>query len=164
MLALPQGRYRPAEGQTGAEAGGQTEILAGLAEGEKIVASGQFLIDSEANLSGIEARPISGPAATPRAEAPSTGAYRTNGRIESISGDRITLSHAAVPALKWPAMTMTFKLGSPALARGFKKRSEEHTSELQSLMRISYAVFCLKKKHIQRTKEAKLRYKKTTSK
>src|SRR3546814_1797782 len=30
-------------------------------------------------------------------------------------------------------------------------RSEEHTSELQSLMRISYAVFCLKKKTIQRT-------------
>src|SRR3546814_7796441 len=28
-------------------------------------------------------------------------------------------------------------------------RSEEHTSELQSLMRISYAVFCLKKKHTQ---------------
>src|SRR3546814_10197025 len=28
-----------------------------------------------------------------------------------------------------------------------KNRSEEHTSELQSLMRISYAVFCLKKKH-----------------
>src|SRR3546814_4449961 len=27
-------------------------------------------------------------------------------------------------------------------------RSEEHTSELQSLMRISYAVFCLQKKHI----------------
>src|SRR3546814_7347416 len=30
--------------------------------------------------------------------------------------------------------------------RGQKHRSEEHTSELQSLMRISYAVFCLKKK------------------
>src|SRR3546814_6171730 len=30
-----------------------------------------------------------------------------------------------------------------------KKRSEEHTSELQSLMRISYAVFCLKKKKKQ---------------
>src|SRR3546814_7504561 len=29
---------------------------------------------------------------------------------------------------------------------GFGRRSEEHTSELQSLMRISYAVFCLKKK------------------
>src|SRR3546814_7482048 len=31
--------------------------------------------------------------------------------------------------------------------RPAKRRSEEHTSELQSLMRISYAVFCLKKKH-----------------
>src|SRR3546814_8670288 len=30
-------------------------------------------------------------------------------------------------------------------------RSEEHTSELQSLMRISYAVFCLKKKKVQNT-------------
>src|SRR3546814_7335390 len=34
-------------------------------------------------------------------------------------------------------------------------RSEEHTSELQSLMRISYAVFCLKKKKKQRTKKIK---------
>src|SRR3546814_2766012 len=32
---------------------------------------------------------------------------------------------------------------------GLKKRSEEHTSELQSLMRISYAVFCLQKKNIE---------------
>src|SRR3546814_1505005 len=34
----------------------------------------------------------------------------------------------------------------PVMASLFLKRSEEHTSELQSLMRISYAVFCLKKK------------------
>src|SRR3546814_2188730 len=32
-------------------------------------------------------------------------------------------------------------------------RSEEHTSELQSLMRISYAVFCLKKKNFPKTKQ-----------
>src|SRR3546814_1121990 len=38
--------------------------------------------------------------------------------------------------------------GGPADARGLAEgnRSEEHTSELQSLMRLSYAVFCLKKK------------------
>src|SRR3546814_6645920 len=35
---------------------------------------------------------------------------------------------------------------SPANSFGKRARSEEHTSELQSLMRISYAVFCLKKK------------------
>src|SRR3546814_5856569 len=36
----------------------------------------------------------------------------------------------------------------PAAGRPHGVRSEEHTSELQSLMRISYAVFCLKKKKI----------------
>src|SRR3546814_5282109 len=35
-----------------------------------------------------------------------------------------------------------------------RERSEEHTSELQSLMRISYAVFCLKKKKINKTTNA----------
>src|SRR3546814_5462692 len=36
---------------------------------------------------------------------------------------------------------------APVVADGAADRSEEHTSELQSLMRISYAVFCLKKKN-----------------
>src|SRR3546814_3350533 len=40
-------------------------------------------------------------------------------------------------------------LGAQDVVGGVRGRSEEHTSELQSLMRISYAVFCLKtKKHI----------------
>src|SRR3546814_10026442 len=38
---------------------------------------------------------------------------------------------------------------------GASDRSEEHTSELQSLMRISYAVFCLKKKKQRRRKRQK---------
>src|SRR3546814_4755343 len=40
---------------------------------------------------------------------------------------------------------------TPANMTLLRCRSEEHTSELQSLMRISYAVFCLKKKHITHT-------------
>src|SRR3546814_3449232 len=43
-----------------------------------------------------------------------------------------------------PAMQAIQVVGIPARAAAV--RSEEHTSELQSLMRISYAVFCLKKK------------------
>src|SRR3546814_7015233 len=39
--------------------------------------------------------------------------------------------------------------------RLLQTRSEEHTSELQSLMRISYAVFCLQKKHTQKTTKSK---------
>src|SRR3546814_7660188 len=41
------------------------------------------------------------------------------------------------------------------LCRPHNRRSEEHTSELQSLMRISYAVFCLNKKKIQKQKQIK---------
>src|SRR3546814_8982287 len=44
-----------------------------------------------------------------------------------------------------------------AMAKDIGDRSEEHTSELQSLMRISYAVFCLKKKTTnKKTKEHKM--------
>src|SRR3546814_7381033 len=43
---------------------------------------------------------------------------------------------------------------SPAVGEiGALKRSEEHTSELQSLMRISYAVFCLKKKNHNKNRD-----------
>src|SRR3546814_8617861 len=45
---------------------------------------------------------------------------------------------------KWDGIAH-FRLGARC-GRAFDGRSEEHTSELQSLMRISYAVFCLKKK------------------
>src|SRR3546814_20731370 len=52
MLAFDKGRYRPAEVQHGRESGGHPAILAGLPEGETIVASGQVLIESESRLSG----------------------------------------------------------------------------------------------------------------
>src|SRR3546814_7153454 len=45
---------------------------------------------------------------------------------------------------------------APARQGGRKMRSEEHTSELQSLMRISYAVFCLKKKKVAYKYNSKL--------
>src|SRR3546814_1227714 len=46
----------------------------------------------------------------------------------------------------WPAELENVIQGHPAVIEVAVVRSEEHTSELQSLMRISYAVFCLKKK------------------
>src|SRR5882724_13725986 len=49
-------RFEPTEVRLGAESGGKTVILAGLKEGQDVVASGQFLIDSEASLRGVLAR------------------------------------------------------------------------------------------------------------
>src|SRR3546814_6884831 len=43
---------------------------------------------------------------------------------------------------------LDYTKGIPERFHAYEKRSEEHTSELQSLMRISYAVFCLKTKNI----------------
>src|SRR3546814_8407429 len=62
---------------------------------------------------------------------------------------------AGIRALYWSVCAARVrKLESPPLVglaafftQNFRERSEEHTSELQSLMRISYAVFCLKKKN-----------------
>ena len=56
IIAESDGRFRPVAVRTGLSADGQTEILAGLRGGERVVVSGQFLIDSEASLSGALGR------------------------------------------------------------------------------------------------------------
>ncbi len=52
IVADGDGRFRPVEVRLGMQRDGHTEVLEGLEEGQKVVASGQFLIDSEANLRG----------------------------------------------------------------------------------------------------------------
>jgi len=50
IVALGGGRFKPVRVRTGIETGGQVEILSGLKEGDEIVVSAQFLIDSESSL------------------------------------------------------------------------------------------------------------------
>jgi len=56
MVSEGDGGFRPVNVETGAQSGGQTEIRSGLTLGQKVVVSGQFLIDSEASLKATEAR------------------------------------------------------------------------------------------------------------
>jgi Cu(I)/Ag(I) efflux system membrane fusion protein len=67
LVAEEAGRYRPVLVTPGAEDGERTAILSGLTAGQKVVASGQFLIDSEASLTGIleRAEAQQAPVATP---------------------------------------------------------------------------------------------------
>src|SRR3546814_10035887 len=73
-----------------------------------------------------------------------------NGRVNGV--DVKTQSPARIipgaDGYRLQPTVITFGKGAATVAGAFGKavRSEEHTSELQSLMRISYAVFCLKKK------------------
>src|SRR3546814_9212151 len=62
-------------------------------------------------------------------------------RTHRTTSSRPWTSMAAMPSSTTPGNPL------PAGTSGSSTRSEEHTSELQSLMRISYAVFCLKKKN-----------------
>lgn len=50
------GGYEPVEVKIGAEANGRTEIISGVTAAQRVVVSGQFLIDSEANLNGVLSR------------------------------------------------------------------------------------------------------------
>lgn len=111
------GRFAPADIVTGTEADGRTEVLKGLAEGQKVVASGQFLIDSEASLRGTLQRLG---AAAPSAPV-QAATHRATGKVERIAGDEVTISHGPVPSLQWPPMTMGFALpagGLPQDVRG----------------------------------------------
>lgn len=69
--ALGDGQFKPVLVQTGRSANGMTAILAGLHGGERIVTSGQFLIDSEASLSGALTRMQAGHSAGPTATSSS---------------------------------------------------------------------------------------------
>src|SRR3546814_9747300 len=71
--------------------------------------------------------------------------------LRQLRGNEIAMVYQEPMAALNPAMTLGRQLMEVPLCHeniGEKARSEEHTSELQSLMRISYAVFCLKKKKI----------------
>lgn len=82
--ALGNGEFKPVLVKTGRSANGMTAILAGLRGGERIVTSGQFLIDSEASLSGALTRMQAGH--TP-----------TRGRVSGSAPS------GAMPGMKMPA-------------------------------------------------------------
>lgn len=72
------GRYRPVEVQIGEQFDDRVVVRQGLTAGEQVVASGQFLIDSEASLQGVLARGAAEPSAAsmPMPDAPASGAKR----------------------------------------------------------------------------------------
>jgi Cu(I)/Ag(I) efflux system membrane fusion protein len=95
----------------GQELGEDIEVTHGLADGEQVVASGQFLIDSEARLRSVTASMEAPGAAMPASAAstsPVPAVFAGEGKVESLADDAITISHGPIASLKWPSMTMGF--------------------------------------------------------
>src|SRR3546814_8163426 len=76
-------------------------------------------------------------------------------RLAAVRADRATAAQTwfAAHAGEWDAIRSLHVAESQVEEAMAAVRSEEHTSELQSLMRISYAVFCFKKKNQKQTQQ-----------
>ena len=113
------GAFEPRDVSLGAELEDDIEILQGLTEGEQVVASGQFLIDSEARLRSVlgnmasAAAPATAASGSAAAPAAASASHRAEGKVESVEPDAITISHGPVASLKWPSMTMGFSKPAP---------------------------------------------------
>jgi Cu(I)/Ag(I) efflux system membrane fusion protein len=121
IVALGEGRFRAAEVKVGEESGGQSEILEGLRAGERVVLSGQFLIDSEASLASSVTRLQDSQGSVPAQGASGAAAtHAGTGKVRALdpAAGRVELDHEPIPGMQWPRMTMGFVVEDKAqLAR-----------------------------------------------
>lgn len=102
VLSEGEGKYRSARIEVGREAGDKIEVLQGLTQGEHIVTSAHFMLDSESSQSADLSR-INGV----EEDAETVWA---NGEISDVmQGSRmVTINHQPVPEWDWPGMVMNF--------------------------------------------------------
>lgn len=115
VLAEGEGKYRSARIETGREADDKVEVLQGLNQGDRIVTSAHFMLDSESSQSADLSR-ING------VEAPAETAW-AKGEITDLMADHgmLTINHQPVPEWNWPGMTMNFNAAQGVDLTGFAK-------------------------------------------
>ncbi|NOH78782.1 efflux RND transporter periplasmic adaptor subunit [Vibrio sp. RE86] len=104
VLAEGEGKYRSARIEVGREAADKIEVLQGLLDGQEVVTSAHFMLDSESSQSADLSR-ING------VEAPAETAWAT-GEITDVMADHrmLTINHQPVPEWEWPGMVMNFNV------------------------------------------------------
>ena len=121
LVAMGDGQFRAVDVEVGTEARGQSEVRKGLQAGDRVVLSGQFLIDSEASLSATVARLEGSSGDKPRDEKAPT--HQGTGKVLSVDADSgyIELDHDPIASLKWPAMKMGFQVEDRHALHAFKE-------------------------------------------
>lgn len=123
IVAVADGKYAPVEVQLGRESGTDVEVKSGLTEGQKVVASGQFLLDSEASLKSGLSRLDTGNAAMATAMTKAQ-LHTGSGKVVAMDKDEVTLSHGPIASMQWGAMTMGFKAPKNGLPKDLKPGSQ----------------------------------------
>jgi Cu/Ag efflux protein CusF len=130
LVQIGPGRFEPREVKTGARSDNYIEVLNGIKEGEQVVVAANFLIDAESNLkaavggfAAATATPASAGSVIPtQAPAAKATGHHAQGKVEEVDvkAGTVSVSHGPVASLKWPAMTMEFKVANAALLKALK--------------------------------------------
>ena len=109
VLAEGEGTFRAVDVEVGVESGADAEIRKGLKPGDKVVVSGQFLIDSEVSLRSTLWR-LPGAGESLAAAHAEHAIHHGRGKVASIDAAKgsVEIEHEPIPLLKWPSMTMQF--------------------------------------------------------
>nr|WP_136252191.1 efflux RND transporter periplasmic adaptor subunit [Ningiella ruwaisensis] len=111
VMALDEGKYKSVNVRLGRDFDDVFEILDGLSEGDKVVTSAQFLIDSESSISSdfMRMTPLESPEATHSVEETSVSAW-TEARVNEIDFEqrKVNLTHGYLDAFDMMGMTMDF--------------------------------------------------------
>ena len=115
LVRRGEGLFEPRDVKLGLRGEGYVEVVNGIKAGEDVVVSANFLIDSESNLkAAVGGFGVSAPGTPARA---ASKAHAAEGQVEEVDlgASAVSIAHQAIPELKWPAMTMEFKVKDGAL-------------------------------------------------
>lgn len=123
ILDRGDGRFQAAEVELGATSAGRTVIEAGLSDGERVVVSGQFMLDSESSFTGAELRMEAGT----EQGGIETSAFAM-GTINSVDPENrvVNISHTEIAEIGWPAMTMDMSVADDLELDGIPVPAEVH--------------------------------------
>jgi|SRR5690554_824510 len=133
VLAKGEGRFKSIAVEVGRIAESQVEILSGLQEGERVVTSAQFLLDSESSKTSDFKR-------MNHEDDLSTSVW-VSAQIESSMPDHrmVTATHDAIEEWDWPAMTMDFTVAPEVDMAPLQAGTELHM-QISRLQNGSYAI------------------------
>ena len=125
IVSVGEGRFQPRDVTAGIESGDFIEIRNGLKVGDKVVTSGQFLIDSEASLKASIAR-MTAPKndmGDMKVDMTMSKKIMGTGLLKELmpSENKVNMAHDPIPAIDWPNMVMDFDVNSNVSLKNLNK-------------------------------------------